>query len=65
MKPSYTEQRRNEPRTDRKLRAEDEHLVARDKQDVVSGNHGDRLEPLVDQFPASKAKRREKGRSKR
>lgn len=45
MKPSWDEQRRNEPRTDRKFRAEDEHLVAEDKEEVAKSHHGDKLEP--------------------
>ena len=49
MKPSYTEQRRNEPRTDRKFRAEDEHLIARDKEDVALSPHGDKLAPRPEQ----------------
>ena len=49
-KPSYTEQRRNQPRTDRKLRAEDRHLVAQDKEEVA-GPHGDKLKPLTERHP--------------
>lgn len=45
MKPSWTEQRRHESRTDRKFRAEDQHLVAEDKKEVAKLNHGDKLEP--------------------
>ncbi len=46
MKPSWDEQRRNEPRTDRKFRAEDEHLVAENKEEVSKINQGDKLEAL-------------------
>ena len=49
MKPSYTEQRKNPPRTDRKFREEDEHLLARDKEDVALSPHGDKLVPQTDQ----------------
>lgn len=51
MKPSYTEQRKHEPRTDRKFRPEDEHLIAEEKEEVAKGPHGDKLEPLVRQDP--------------
>ena len=40
MKPSWDEQRRNEPRTDRKFRAEDEHLAAENKEEVVESEAG-------------------------
>lgn len=46
MKPSWDEQRRNEPRTDRKFRAEDEHLAADNKEEVVeSESHSDEAPP--------------------
>jgi len=43
-KPSFTEQK-NVPNTDRKFRADDQHLVAREKEDVALSPHGDKLHP--------------------
>ena len=43
MKPSFTEQR-DVPVTDRKFRQNDEHLVARDKEDVVMSAHNRKKE---------------------
>lgn len=51
MKPSWDEQRRNEPRTDRKFRAEDEHLTAEDKEEVAKSHHGDKLVPDYNHRP--------------
>jgi hypothetical protein len=44
MKPSFTEQR-DVPATDRKFRQDDEHLRARDKEDVALSPHGDKMAP--------------------
>jgi len=44
MKPSYDEQRTNPPATDRKFREDDEHLLARNKEDVSLSPHGDKLD---------------------
>lgn len=54
MKPSWDEQRRNEPRTDRKFRAEDENLAAQSKEEVVKSHHGDKLAPDYKQQPGEK-----------
>jgi hypothetical protein len=43
MKPSYDEQRKHAPATDRKFRSEDEHLLAREKEDVALSPHGDKI----------------------
>lgn len=51
MKPSWDEQRRNEPRTDRKFRAEDEHLAAENKEEVAKSHHGDKLAPDYNHQP--------------
>ena len=45
MKPSWTNERRNEPVTDRKFRTEDEHLAAENKEEVAKSHHGDKLAP--------------------
>lgn len=58
MKPSWDEQRRNESRTDRKFRPQDEHLLAENKEEVAKINHGDELESLVEQKKGSKAPRK-------
>lgn len=43
MKPSYNDERVNPPATDRKFRQDDEHLLARDKEEVALPPHGDKL----------------------
>ena len=47
MKPSWDEQRRNEPRTDRKFKADagDEHLLAHEKEELAKSHQGDKLAP--------------------
>ena len=43
MKPSYDDERVNPSTTDRKFRQDDQHLLARDKEDVALSPHGDKL----------------------
>jgi hypothetical protein len=50
MKPSYDEQRKNAPATDRKFRENDEHLVARNKEDVALSPHGDKVQQHRDKI---------------
>lgn len=46
MKPSWDEQRRDQPRTDRKFRdGRDEHLLAHEKEELVKSHQGDKLAP--------------------
>lgn len=52
MKPSWDEQRRNEPRTDRKFRdARDESLLNEEKQELAKNHHGDKIAPDYKKLP--------------
>jgi hypothetical protein len=52
MKPSWDEQRRDQPRTDRKFRdGRDEHLLAEEKEELAKSHQGDKLAPDYKQQP--------------
>ncbi len=48
MKPSYTGQR-SVPATDQKFRPTDEHLIEKNKEEVDSSEHGDKIETVQKQ----------------
>ena len=56
MKPSYTEERRHRPSTDRKFEPTDDHIVEENKEEVAKDAQGDKLEPLVRQHPNNSKK---------
>jgi hypothetical protein len=52
-KPSFYQQS-DVPTTDKKFRPTDEHLIAKNKEEVVKDIHGDKLEPDKNQSADSK-----------